>query len=331
MGLTEYTPDFKLQADGLDITSRLRSHLLELVVKDDAGRESDTINLTLDDTGDLPLPGEGAVLEAWLGYKETGLHFMGRFAINDISSEGSDSGQTLKISGKSADMRDRLKERGFRHYDDQSLGDIFKAEASAHGLQAYVAPERAAARPGYVIRDNISLLHFGEQLARKYDAAFKIAASRLLFVTRQSGKSLSGQELPTIEAVRPGNLLSWSVKPRIGRPHYGSVRAEWYDPQKAQRVSVEQGADTGPVHTRRYLARDESEAKASARSKKNELDRQKSGGSITLIGTPTAMAESKVSIAGTRDGVDGWWFGKSVEHRLSGSGFTTRVQIEPKL
>ena len=80
-----------------------------------------------------------------------------------------------------------------------------------------------------------------------------------------------------------------------------------------------------------YLHRDKAEAKAAAKSKKNEQDRNKAGGSITLIGTPTAMAESQVVVAGTRPGVDGDWFGKSVEHKMGNDGYQTTVQIEPKV
>ena len=123
-----------------------------------------------------------------------------------------------------------------KHYDKKTLGDIFKAEAAAHGLQAQIAPELAGIMREYTLLDNISLLHFGEHMARKYDAVFKIANGKLIFAPRQSGKSSSGKQTPVITATRPGNLLEWSVKPRIGRPRYGEVKAEWYDPAKAKRV-----------------------------------------------------------------------------------------------
>jgi len=204
-------------------------------------------------------------------------------------------------------------------------------------LQAQIAPELAGIMREYTIKDNISLLHFGEHIARKYDAVFKIANGRLILSPRQSGKSSSGGIMPVIVATRPGNILEWSVKPRIGRPRFGEVKTQWYDKEKARRVvesfasGPSRSGSSGPVHTRRYLHADKSEAKAAAKSKKKDLDRNKAGGSITLIGTPTAMAESHVVVSGTRPGVDGDWFGKSVEHKMGNDGYQTTVQIEPKV
>jgi len=111
MGL-EITPSFKIIADGINITAGVNSRLLDLTIKDDAGRESDTFSLTLDDKdGSLALRRDGALFMIWLGYKETGLHFMDKYTADEVTSDGGDSGLTLKVSGKSADMRETLKER----------------------------------------------------------------------------------------------------------------------------------------------------------------------------------------------------------------------------
>ena len=94
ISVLEITPAFIIKADGLDITAKVNSRLLDLTIKDDAGRESDTFSLTLDDAGGNPsragtiaLPRDGAIIEIWLGYLETGLHFMGRFTVDEVSSE----------------------------------------------------------------------------------------------------------------------------------------------------------------------------------------------------------------------------------------------------
>ena len=87
-------PAFQLFADGIDVTSRINDRLLSLNVKDAAGHESDTLSFEVDDRdGLVALPREKAKLGCWLGYAESGLVYMGLFAVDDVSSKGGSQGQ----------------------------------------------------------------------------------------------------------------------------------------------------------------------------------------------------------------------------------------------
>jgi len=50
--------------------------------------------------------------------------------------------------------------------------------------------------------------------------------------------------------------------------------------------------------------------------------------SLTLPGNVNASAERKVNLAGFRQGVDGQWVCRRVEHELGDTGFTTRIEGE---
>lgn len=72
------TPAWSISADGVDITSRFNDRLLELTVTDNEGLKSDSCEILVDDRdGQLAIPRKGAILAISMGYRETGLTFMG--------------------------------------------------------------------------------------------------------------------------------------------------------------------------------------------------------------------------------------------------------------
>ena len=323
------TPQYSIFADGIDVTASFNGRLLDLKIKDEAGLESDTLSITVDDrNGELALPRDGAVMGVSLGYKETGVSFMGSFTVDDVTSKGGESGQTIAITARAVDTRKALKEKRDKHYDNKTLGQVLQEEAAEHGLQAVVSPELADFKYDYLPKRGQSLLHFGAGLARRHDATFKVANGQLVFAKRGSGLSVSGLGLPVVPVTRPGNLLDWSIKPKIGRPCYGKGRASWYDRHKAARVFEEAAGTQGPAYVLGSLYQNKSEAKAAAGANKSDLDRKKAGGSFTIVGNPFVVAETIVVALGCRAGVDGEWLVRSVEHSYSDAGYITKIEVE---
>ncbi len=323
------TPVFQIFADGVDVTSRINDRLLSLTLKDAAGHESDTLSFEVDDRdGLVALPREKAKLGCWLGYAETGLVYMGLFTVDDVSSKGGSQGQTLSVSARAVDTTSALKERRNKHWDNKKLGDILKEEAAAHGLEAIVSPELAGFIYPYLAKTGEPLLHFGTRLARRHDATFKVGGGKLIFVKRAAGQSAGGLTLPTISITQPGNLLDWDVKPKLGRPRYGSAAACWYDREKAK-LMVEDAEDgDGPAHRLRGLSQNQDEAKAEAQSSKAALGRKEASGRFTIIGDPSVTAESLAIVSGVRDGVDGTWLAETISHELNSQGYTTTIEVK---
>lgn len=323
------TPAFQLFADGVDVTSRINDRLLKLTLKDAAGHESDTLAFDVDDRdGLVAIPREGAKLGCWLGYVETGLTYMGLFTVDDVSSKCGDGGQTLSVSARAVDTLSTLKERRNKHWDNQPLGTILKDEAAAHGLAAVVSPELASFTYDYLAKTAENLLHFGTRLAKRHDATFKVAGGKLIFVKRAAGQSASGLTLPTIAITRPGNLLEWDVKPKLGRPRYGAASASWYDRTTAKLMNEDAEDGSGPKYRLRGLSQNKAEAKASAKSNKDDLSRKEASGHFKITGDPSVVAESLAIVTGTRDGVDGTWLAETVSHELDDSGFTTTIEVK---
>jgi len=98
------TPKFRVLADSLDVTAKIADRLKRLVVSDEAGHNSDAVEIELDNRdGAIAIPRTGAELEVFMGYSETGLTRMGLFTAGDISLSGPPD--TLTIQGHAANMR----------------------------------------------------------------------------------------------------------------------------------------------------------------------------------------------------------------------------------
>ena len=52
-------PIFKIEADGVEVTTRFKPHLVELSVRDSSGFDSDTIEIRLSNVGGAHIPPAG--------------------------------------------------------------------------------------------------------------------------------------------------------------------------------------------------------------------------------------------------------------------------------
>ena len=100
-----WTPAFRLEADGRDVTDSIRDRLLSLRIDDEAETRSDRLSLTLDDrprldgaVADLPTP--DTMLSVWLGYRESGAVDMGRYRVDEITYSGPPA--TLEVKATAA-------------------------------------------------------------------------------------------------------------------------------------------------------------------------------------------------------------------------------------
>src|SRR5690606_22706539 len=145
------------------------------------------------------------------------------------------------ITGRSADLREDFKSQKTRHFEDTTLGEVFGKIAGDHGLAPAIDPALASRRIAYVAQTEESDIHFMTRLARRFDALAKPANGRLVVVRHGDGRSGTGALLGAI-SLRPGDVTS--VRASLAdRPRHGTVEADWYDDDAAERrtVTVERG------------------------------------------------------------------------------------------
>ena len=164
------------------------------------------------------------------------------------------------------------------------------------------------------------------RLARDHDAVAKPNGDYLLFVPQGVAESATGEPMPVID-VRPEDVRSCEVT-LADRGEYRSARARWHDTERALE-GIESAGSGDPAYTLQRAYASAREASEAARAKLAALLR--GTGSLTLElspGNPAAAAGAKLLLAGFRDGADGSWTCRRVQHRIDRSGYSTQVTAD---
>jgi hypothetical protein len=332
------TPDFRIIADSKDITDAVRDRLLDLVVTDEAGIQSDTVSISLDDrrrgSGVAQLPRIGTSLTISMGYKERSLFYMGTYLVDEI--EISSPPATVTVTGKAANMPNSFRSPKTRSWDETTVGAVVGAIAGEHGYAPAVDPALAAKAIVHLDQTEESDMSFLTRLAGLHDAVAKPAAGKLIFAMRGEAKSVGGKAMPII-SLSGSDITRWSYKRSArkaegGGDHQGDIpkptggtRAYWWDFDEGKRQEVTAGDP--PYSTIRFVHASKSEAMDAAKARKNTGDRGQAELSISLPGRPQLAAECKLAID-LRPSLPALWVVKRVKHQLNLSGFATQADAE---
>lgn len=317
-------PDFLLIANAKDITAVFRDRLLSLRVTDEAGTQSDTLEIILDDRDSrLQWPEKGASLDVSLGYQGQVLSRMGSYIVDEVSHSGPPD--TMTIRAKAADMGASLKAPKTRQWEQQSLGQMVGQIAGEHKLRPRVSATLAGRVIPHVDQTEESDLHLLTRLAKQYDAVAKPASGFLLFVVKGEAKAASGRQLPAI-TVAPAQILQHRMT-QADRGKYAAVRTFWHNVSTADRVAVLTGSGE-PIYTIRQSYPDAAQAADAGMAKLQALQRGTATLSLTLIGNTAVQAEGELVLSGLRETINGSWLIKRVEHQLDTSGFSTRLDAD---
>jgi phage protein D len=317
-------PNVSILADQQDVTNTIRDRLLSLRISDEAGTQSDTVEIQLDDRdATIQWPRHGAELDIFLGADENPLIRMGLYIVDEIEHSGPPS--TVTIRGKAADMRASIKAPKTRSWDGITLGALVQTIAGEHGLTAKIIDQLASIAIEHIDQTNESDLHLLTRLARQHGAISKPVAGFLVFVPKGEAKSATGQPLPLTNI--PKHHITRHRMTQAERGKYPSVKAYWHDSNTAEKQSVFVG-DNQPVYAIRHTYNNAQEATSAALATLQRLQRGTATLSLTLLGRPELQAEGRIRIAGIRDPVNGEWIINRVEHQLDTSGLQTRCDAE---
>lgn len=318
------TPDFKIIAAGVNITSQLKDRLLSLSVADETGTKADQVEIVLDDRdGAIELPKPGALLTVFMGYKETFLAPMGSFTADEITISGPPD--TMSIRGKAAALGGPLKDQKTRAWDGKTIGQIVAVIAGEHKLTPKVSEALSKVLIEHIDQTEESDLHFLTRLGAEHDAIASVKGQSLLFIGKGDGKTASGIAMLPQPITRKG-CLRWDAT-LATRGEFSSCEASWHDKATGRREKVSAGSGS-PVRKLRHIFPSKDEAERAAHG---ELKRSKRGNTslrLSLVGSPLMAAEGRLAASGFRPGVDGIWSIKSVRHHIDQSGFVTEIEAE---
>lgn len=325
-------PEFRLVANSRDITDLIRDRLVSLTLTDEAGVESDQLEIVLADHLEQPivLPPTGGELELFLGY-DGKPERMGLFVADEIEASGWPSQVTIRarasVQTKSKGGKTDLQAQKTRSWEaGTTLGALVRKIAGEHGLQAVVSPSLQGVTLPHIDQTRESDIHLLTRIAKSYDALVKPADGKLVVTKRGEGKTASGKPLPTVKLTPQDCTAYRAVLAKRDAP--GTVRAFYHAHGKAKRIAVEVGKGE-PVRELRRTHPTEAAARDAARAEYQRRQRGESTVSVTTVGDPRLVAECKLQLTGFRPGVDGDWIVTRATHRLDpAGGYTTDLEGE---
>ena len=318
------TPDFKILAAGIDITSQIKDRLISLSVSDEAGALSDAVELVLDDRdGVIEKPRAGAPLAVALGYKETFVMPMGIFIFDEWSPSGWP--RQVVLRGKAAQLGGALKEQKSRSWDTMTLGEISEQIAAEQSLEPKVAAALKAVKYEHVDQTDESDIAFLNRLARDHDAMATVKGGALIVMPRGKGLTVSGLAMLP-RPIGAATVLSYSAT-MANRDEWGAVEAYWHDRKSGKREAVKVG-DATPIKKLRNPFASKAEAEAAAKGALDEAGRSNNTLSLSLLGDPSIAAGGRILVTGIRASVDGIWSVKSASHTISSAGYVTTIEAE---
>jgi phage protein D len=333
-----FTPIFRIDLDGTDITSRFNDRLVEIAVTlGPGGPEQDICSITLDDRDwRLASPAVGRKLEIYLGYKEVGLAQQNVFEINTVEYVGPP--RSIKITGTAVGFMGALKVRAIKDFEGKTLGDIIADIARKGGVEPMVEAGLAQTKVPF-LNQTVSSLHLLQELERRYGAVARFENGKLAIVPRDSNESISGIAMPIL-LLRPEHLAKWSVR-HNQRGAYSSVKASYVDPDTHQPVWIETPNPYGPTNSEgkpenlpyRLPTPHATKEQAQAAMKSTLSSLRRSMGEANLVlskGDPWVRSNQRIHMAGMREGINGQYQADTVTHTYTKeAGLLTTILAKP--
>ena len=317
------TPDFRIIANGVNVTAQMKDRMLGLSISDEAGLKSDQAEITLDNRDNaITLPNDLNVpLIISTGYKETFLLPMGTYVFDEVTTKGPPD--TLIIRGKAANLGGSIQNQKTRNWDDVTLGQIVRT--IEHDLDPKIAQAYQDISYDHLDQTDESDINFLTRLAHDHDAMATVKGQALLFIGKGQGQTASGQPMPPVDIDKIGvirHAMTWAK-----RDDFKSVEAYWQNTQTGKKEKVTEG-EGSPVKKLRHTYATEDEARRAARAKLSETSRGSKTFNVTIPGNPLIAAEGQINVKGFVEGVNGTWSIVRVRHEIRLSGFTTQIEAE---
>ena len=298
-------PIYKVTCNGSTINFGKR--LISLTISDESGFKSDKCEIVLDNQkGLINIPKTGSNLSVSMGYKESGVSYMGSYSVNEVAMSGPPS--TLNIKCHAADFGSSLKEKISSSFEGSTIGNLVKNIASKYGLKPRVSNDFAGIVIDHLDQTNESDMHLLTRLATQYGAITKPVNGNLLFAAKGLAKSISGLVLDET-TLDLKDVISWNYTESI-LENYNKVKSEYIDFENGE---TEENADEN-----------------SPKSVENTMFRENNRSSrkiqITTLGNTNLVAESRVLLTGFQFEIPSNWIISRAEHSLNNQGFFTQIE-----
>lgn len=328
---TEYPfPIYRLEVDGNDISPLVVDRLISLSIKDNRGLVVDSVDIDLDDSdGQLEIPPEGAIIQVWIGWSNTGLVDKGKYKVESVTHRGAPD--VLSISAFSNDVSEGLKQKRERSFSNKTIQVIFETVGAEYALKTIVHDTLANRVISYIAQ-NESDANLITRIADEHDAIATVKNGHLILLPRGASQTVSGLPLPTAQIFRSdGDGHNYTTG--TGTDRITGVKAYYYDTSKSKKLYVVIGDNEDNLKEIRYVHRDKKTAELAAQAEFNRCKRASQKLSYTFaFGQPELIPEQEFVFTGLKPQIDDIvWLGTNVTHNLTDGGFTTSVELEVQL
>lgn len=324
------TPIFKIEVDGNDISPLVVDRLISLNIKDNRGLVVDSVDIELDDSdGQLEIPPEGAIIQVWIGWSNTGLVDKGKYKVESVTHRGAPD--VLSISAFSNDVSEGLKQKRERSFSNKTIQVIFETVGAEYALKTIVHDTLANRVISYIAQ-NESDANLITRIADEHDAIATVKNGHLILLPRGASQTVSGLPLPTAQIFRSdGDGHNYTTG--TGTDRITGVKAFYYDAGKSKKLYVVIGDNEENLKEIRYVHRDKKTAELACQAEFNRCKRSSQKLSYTFaFGQPELIPEQEFVFTGLKPQIDDIvWLGTNVTHNLTDNGFTTSVELEVQL
>lgn len=321
---------YKIEVEGHDISYLIAGRLISLTLKDNRGLVVDSLEIELDDSdGQLEIPPEGAIIQAWIGWSNTGLVHKGKFKVESISHRGAPD--VLTISAFSNDISEGLKQKRERSFSNKTIQDIFETIGAEYELKTIVHDSLSSLIISYIAQ-NESDANLITRIADEHDAIATVKNGHLILLPRGTSQTVSGLALPTVYIIRAeGDGHNYTTG--TGTDRITGVKAFYYDDSNAKKLYVIVGDSEDNLKEIRYIHRDKKTAELAAQAEYKRCKRSAQKLSYTLAyGRPDIIPEQEFIFSGLKPQIeDIVWLGTNITHTINDTGFTTSVELEVQL
>ena len=318
-------PNFKLEANGKDITEIIRANLIDLSFDDKEGSKSDEISFSV--SGIYAKPVFGDSLKLWLGYGDD-LYLCGSFSVQTASRDYKN--QTTEVRATAVNFASPQKIKKRRSWENTTVFEIARKIAGENKLAVKTSGQDQ--NIASVLQNDAGDLDFLYGLC--FDYGFIMAVKNNTIVI--ASKDAKGDETQTSNTPKNESLPAFTLNlaelysleiTEANRNSYGAVIVEWQDIEAGKTKSIKVGSGEQTYKMQIAQPKNDNEAFRQGEAKLNELQKGGINGRCSLPGA-NIVAGGKLKFSGIA-GLEANEFSiKSVSHRLSTDNYEIEIEFE---
>ena len=318
-------PNFKLEANGKDITEIIKANLISLNFDDKEGSKSDEISFNV--SGIYAKPVFGDNLKLWLGYGED-LYLCGSFSVQTASRDYKN--QTTEVRATAVNFASPQKIKKRRSWEKTTVFEIARKIAGENKLALKTSGQDQ--NIASVLQNDAGDLDFLYGLCFDYGFIMAVKNNTIVIASKdakgdetQTSNTPKNESLPKF-ILNLAELYSLEVT-EANRNSYGAVIVEWQDIEAGKTKSIKVGSGEQTYKMQIAQPKSDNEAFRQGEAKLNELQKGGINGRCSLPGA-NIIAGGKLKFSGIA-GLEANEFSiKSVSHRLSTDNYEIGIEFE---